>query len=257
MKSILVKVVVGIALVLAMGTIFVSNMPLGFVVDKVRLPPGIQIESLHGSVWGGHSRLVWKDQIAAMVGLGRGFDLFWKWCPAAELVNACVHIKSAEIKSSGEIAYSILSRKLSFKEVSVFADLQDYQLRFKTQELLVDGQGQFDIDDFFIQPDFTFPKDIKGQGKISNLAIQGIEAGEYQFELLPGEQGAKIPFQGGTQAIEVNGTLELQLQNPQMPRYYYIANLTSKNNLILRTLSKYAQFTRKDTLTFSGGGNML
>ena len=257
MTSILAKFLGGIALLITAGVIFVSNMPLGFVVNKTQLPEGIKIGDVRGSIWEGKSHLVWTEQTVSAAGFGRGFDLIWNWCPSADLINACVRVESPGIKGHGELAYSILGGKLYFKKFSFSADVPEYQAKYKTNEILLSGRGQLSMDDFFLQPGSAFPQNLRGNGKISDLTAQGIEVGEYPFKLTLEGQVLKVPFGGGTQAIDINGNVEVDFTDSKKPRYYYIANLTSKNRLIVGTLAKYAQFVGEDKLTFSGGGNVF
>ena len=253
MIKIVWKGMLGIALLLLIGAIFISTVPLQFVLNKVDMPDTIEIQTLTGSVWSGQAHVFLKDKRYAAHDLNK-FDLFWEWCPSATLLRACAKVANTKIKGEGNVSYSALTQALFFENIVVDANIQNYPYNYKGFPMSISGEGRLMFDDFSMVIARPYETNAKGVGGISSLMNNDVSLGKYDLSVVYEKQQLKTLVSGGTGDIKVKGQGEVDVTPKGQSKYRYFVDLNTGNAILLSILSTYGRLTRKNQITFSGSG---
>lgn len=256
MRFFAARVLPVLVLLVSGGVIFLSTMPLNFVLDKVTLPEKIKINSVTGSVWSGQMQAIWQGQtLKEIPWLNQPFTVMWQWCPGSQPLRMCITLDSHEIKASGHVFYAVTSHAVALTDTVLRIQLQDYAFRFKTLSMSVSGDGRFNVDNLLHELGQPLPDTFGVNGTIMSLSHDDILLGDYQLTARLVAKQLDVDIKGGTEIFSMQGKAELDLEGPRL-RYSYSADLSSENKIFLAALAAYAQDSGAGKITFTGRGTL-
>ncbi len=250
------KVLLALLLLVLGGGIFLSTMPISFVLDKVQLPKELEVNSVTGSIWSGQMQAVWRSKPPVNIpGLNKPLEVLWKWCPSIQPIRMCIAVDSSEVEGDGYFIYALTSRTIAITDTVLRIHLEDYPFRYKRSLISISGNGEFSVHDFSHKLGQPLPDNFTAGGTITSLTNNDIEVGNYKVNLALQDRQLDVNTTGGTDIFSVEGKLEVDLGD-RRPRYRYFADLSSDNKILIAALKAYAQNSGKGKVTFSGSGVM-
>ena len=243
---------VGALLLLIWGLIFVSTMPIRFVLDKVQVPSQVQLSAVSGTVWSGRAQVSWLGKVPAELPITElNADVSWRWCPLDKPLGLCLELDNPRLKGDFLVFYALARGTVGVENAHFEVRIDRYLLNYQGFEFPLSGIGLIHVNDLEFLMNKPVPEALEAQGELKDVRNDDAALGDYEWKVTLGQDMFKTDFSGGTDDFAVKGRWELDVKKS---KYRYYVDLKSGSAELLQLLSSYAQASEKGKVTFYGIG---
>lgn len=242
-------IIPGLALI--WGVIFVSTMPLRFLLDQINLPPQISVSNLSGTLWSGRTELTWQGGgIADNLAILRMPTIFiWKWCPEHGVLAMCITLDNPHLKVDTNVSYSLFGNSVTISDAVLRSEVVAYQFAVRGFDISLSGEGEVRLQPLEVSLAAPTVEKLDATAKLMNLRSDPIEIGDYDLQSSFAEGNLATRFEGGTDDFNVTGDVNVDFKKRA---FQYDAELRSANEGLINLLKSHAQKSDRGRVTFSG-----